>query len=184
MSAEIIVRHCAPTLAGLKTGSLFGYRYDDEKALTKAVSDNNRMLNQKGVYFVILKAENGRALIYVYRKKALEQKLNNIRIRNFLKPYGYLGFEIASCLDVLRNNLKNSEFPHEIGLFLGYPIDDVIAFINNKGENCECCGCWKAYTNVTDAEKIFALYKKCTRIYCSRASEGTQLSKLTVRDLC
>lgn len=69
MSAEIIVRHCAPTLAGLKTGSLFGYRYDDEKTLIKAVRDNNRMLNQKGVYFVILKAENGRALIYVYRKK-------------------------------------------------------------------------------------------------------------------
>lgn len=183
MSVETIVRYCAPTLAGIKVGNLFGYRYSDEKSLIKAVMNNNRSLNSKGVYFAILKAENGRALIYVYRKKALEDKLNDIRIQNFLKKYGYLSFKLAPCLDVLRNHLKLIDFPHEIGIFLGYPIDDVIAFIENQGENFRCCGCWKAYTNVDKAEKTFSLYKKCTKMYCLKASEGKDIWKLTVRDL-
>jgi len=26
-------------------------------------------------------------------------------------------------------------FPHEIGVFLGYPLEDVMGFISNKGHN-------------------------------------------------
>ena len=33
MSDELIVRHCAPTLAGLKTGTVFGCPYSDRKEL-------------------------------------------------------------------------------------------------------------------------------------------------------
>ena len=71
-------------------------------------------------------------------------------------------------------------FPHEIGLFLGYPIDDVISFIENKGKNFKCCGCWKVYHDEDNAKKTFEKYKKCTNIYCKKYLQGSSLKRLTV----
>lgn len=47
---------------------------------------------------------------------------------------------------------ENGDFPHEIGLFLGYPVKDVEGFIENKGENFLLCGCWKVYSNAGRAK--------------------------------
>ena len=44
--------------------------------------------------------------------------------------------------------------PHEIGVFLGYPIWDVKGFIDNKGKDFKYCGTWKVYNN-TDYAKIY-----------------------------
>lgn len=37
------------------------------------------------------------------------------------------------------------DFPHEVGFFLGYPAEDVVGFIRNKGQNFKFCGRWKVY---------------------------------------
>ena len=34
-------------------------------------------------------------------------------------------------------------FPHELGLLLGYPVEDVLGFIRNEGRNYLYCGYWK-----------------------------------------
>ena len=180
MPTEMIVRHCAPTLAGLKVGNLFSYRYEDSKELHETIRERNASLNKKGVYFVLVKEENGMALVYVYRRKQLEKILADPEIQSFLMKYGYFAFDIDSCLKVLSRRLLKHDFPHDIGVFLGYPLDDIKAFIANKGANCQCIGCWKAYTNIHEAEKTFNLFKKCTRIYCERFFEGTDINRLTV----
>jgi hypothetical protein len=48
-----------------------------------------------------------------------------------------------------------SEFPHEIGLFLGYPADDVEAFIKYEGKNYASSRYWKVYHNIEEANEIF-----------------------------
>jgi len=37
VSDELIVRHCAPTLAGIKAGSLFPYRCEDRQKIITEV---------------------------------------------------------------------------------------------------------------------------------------------------
>ena len=71
-------------------------------------------------------------------------------------------------------------FPHEIGVFLGYPIEDVIGFINNKGCNFKCCGYWKVYGDKEKAIKEFARYDKCRMIYTKLWNQGRSILKLTV----
>ena len=68
MSEDLMIRHCAPTLAGIKTGNLFSCSYPDRKELTKAISGLNRKLVPRGVRIVPLKVRRGRALIYAYRR--------------------------------------------------------------------------------------------------------------------
>ena len=71
MSEEQVVRHCAPTLAGLKTGSMFGAWYPSARALREDLRRWNQRLAGKGVCFLPLRYENSRALIYVYRPSRL-----------------------------------------------------------------------------------------------------------------
>ena len=47
MSDEVVIRHCSPTFAGLKTGSLFSYRYDSEDELRRDIRAMNRVLVPK-----------------------------------------------------------------------------------------------------------------------------------------
>lgn len=180
MSTLTIVRHCAPTLAGLKVGNLFSARYQDPSEILEILEQQNQQLNPKGVYFVLMKMGGGFALIYVYRKQQLEALLQLPEIIAFLRQFGYHDFSIHGCLAVLKKRLLRQDFPHDIGVFLGYPLADIQAFIQNKGANCKCIGCWKAYTDLPGAEKKFALYKKCTQVYCQRFCEGTDITRLTV----
>ncbi len=180
MSVETVVRHCAPTLAGLKLGNLFCCKYTNLQEIFSAVATFNKMLNGKGVYFAVLRLKKGSALIYVYRKQKLEQLLQQDEVRNFLYCFGYDGFSLVECLATLTENLSKQDFPHEIGVFLSYPLPDVIAFIANKGQNYKAVGCWKVYTDEESAQRIFKLYKKCTKVYCERLLHNTDITRLTV----
>ena len=81
----------------------------------------------------------------------------------------------------LHNRLRDYAcFPHEIGIFLGYPLDDVVGFIENRGQNCKCCGLWKVYCNESETRKLFDKLEKCTRIYLRVFSEGRTIRQMTV----
>ncbi|MFV0314033.1 MAG: DUF3793 family protein [Anaerotignum sp.] len=180
MSTETIIRHCAPTLAGLKISNLFSCSYGSICELLRLIEEKNALLNEKDVYFAMLKAQKGTALVLVYRKKLLEKTLAQDEIRTFLSPYGYTEFGIEACFSILKEHLLHCEFPHEIGIFLGYPLEDVKGFIEHKGACSKCVGCWKVYTDANDAEKTFRKFKKCTSVYCKKFAEGFDIIRLTV----
>ena len=81
MSDQLIVHHCAPTLAGLKAGSLFSCPCRDAGQLTGELRRLNRALAPKGLRVLPLQTEKGRALIYLYRPRALERELEFLQAR-------------------------------------------------------------------------------------------------------
>ena len=40
---------------------------------------------------------------------------------------------------------ESGEFPHEVGLFLSYPPEDVKGFIDHRANDFKCAGLWKVY---------------------------------------
>ena len=181
MSEDMIVRHCSPTLAGLKTANLFAAEYTSEEALRNDLRALNRVLVPKGLRALPLRRENGRALIYLYRPKRLAQDLKDAQAAALLEPIGYPCGCPERCIAALVRRLKEqSAFPHEIGLFLGYPPEDVRGYIENRALHCKCVGCWKVYGDVESARRKFAMYQKCTDIYCACLRRGTTIDRLTV----
>ncbi len=181
MPEELIVRHCSPTLAGLKTGSLFSCRCESRQELTRQIRALNHKLVPKGVRVVPMRFWNGRALIYVFRPSGLKKDFLDSQTRSLLESRGYCTAKADSCVQHLVARLQVSEeFPHEVGLFLGYPPEDVDAFIQNKAEHCKCVGCWKVYGDAEKAQKTFARYQKCTDVYCAQWQKGTTLERLAV----
>ena len=143
MLEQYLINHCAPTLASLKTANLFNCTAENPTALQMAVSRWQALLAPKGVELLLLRESGNRALVYVYRPDRLARDLQQPGVSAFLAHCGYTGTAPAACLEVLRRKLAvSSDFPHEIGLFLGYPLGDVIGFIENHGQNCLCSGVW------------------------------------------
>lgn len=177
-----LIHHGSPTLARLKTGSLFTVTITDEAELLAEMDRVNALLHPKGVLLTVLRSRPGWALLYVYREQALADTLAQPDVQDFLAENGYTAFTPDAALTVLRTRLvEQDSFPHEIGVFLGYPLADVIGFIVNAGQNCLCTGCWKAYTNECEAMRTFARFKKCKDVYTRLFEQGFPLSRLTVR---
>lgn len=89
--------------------------------------------------------------------------------------------DLDSLLAQLALRLETQpEFPHEIGVFLGYPLQDVVGFIENHGRNYTCCGFWKSYSDPAEMQACFACYRKCVYHYMALLEQGTPLEKLAV----
>ena len=120
-------------------------------------------------------------LLYVYRKKRLEQDLLKPGVMEFLRKYGYENTKTGDCLTRLKNRFDTTDcFPHEIGLFLDYPLPDVTGFIEQSGRNCKCCGVWKVYSNENETKALFDRFRKCTEVYRKVFARGRTLAQLTV----
>ena len=179
MSEDLLIRHCSPTLAGIKTGNLFSCACPSRKDLTRDLCRLNKKLVPKGIRVLPLRVRKGRALIYAYRPNALESDLTDQRARALLLKYGYVPENPNGCVVHLIHRLRSEgEFPHEIGVFLGYPLEDVVGFIRNRGRNYTCCGYWKAYGDPEAAQKRFDQYRRCTAACCEQFRKGTAITQL------
>lgn len=177
MSEELIVRHCAPTLANLKTGSLFVCPITDRPSFFSSLRSLNELLVPKGLRALPLRIREYSALVYLYRPSRLKKDLEDPAAIKILQDHGYSRY--GKCLPRLIERVRASEeFPHEIGLFLGYPPEDVQGFLDHRP--CKCSGCWKVYGDENKAKKTFDLYKKCERVYCQQLARGIDIKRLTV----
>ena len=181
MCEEVFVRECSPTLANMKAGNMFSSRFNSFDEVSEYAEEMNQMLNPKGMQVIILRYNEGLALIGVFRIRALKEILKNKLTRQILTNLGYKKLDLHSCLVHLLVRFQNfNDFPHEVGLFLGYPPEDVQGFIQNNSNGQKCIGIWKVYGDEKSAQKTFEKYRKCTRIFCSLLKKGRSIDKLAV----
>lgn len=179
MLERYLITHCAPTLASLKTASMFSAPLG--LGLEQQLCMWNRQLRGKGLFLMVLRSNKERAWIYVCRKSYLQADLCRPGVAGFLEQFGYQSTEAGYALGQLKKRMgQQASFPHEIGIFLGYPLGDVEGFIRNAGRNSKCTGCWKVYCNECEAMKLFAQFDKCRRIYARLWRQGKTVWQLTV----
>ncbi len=180
MPEEIMIQHCSPTLAKIKTGNIFTHPYGSKEEMRTELRRWNLLLGKKGLRVLPLSYKDGRALIYVYRPASLDRDLQHDTARRILCERGYSPDKSTKCVEHLIKKLGGAdEFPHEIGLFLGYPPEDVKGFIENR-DGFVCSGMWKVYSDEEGAKKLFAKYKKCTAVYRDCHKRGRSVERLTV----
>lgn len=181
MSEELVITYCAPTLAGIKSGNLFSLPCDNWTEINAEVRKLNRRLCTKGIRIVPIKGQGERMLVYIYRPQKLRLDFQCSKAQEILKDFDYPYHDVERCVAVLAEKIKNErEFPHEIGLFLGYPPEDVRGFIENKAQNFKYVGAWKVYGDKNRAIRRFEQFKTCTEIYYKDWRCGMPLEKLVV----
>lgn len=180
MSEHLLIDQCAPTLAGLKTGSLF-LCADPPEDLHRALRELNRRYADKGLRMLPMRQSGGKTLIYVYRPRLLAADLLEGQAAGILKKLDYAPEKPDLCVARLRRRLAmGGDFPHEIGLFLGYPAEDVAGFIAHGARDAKCTGFWKVYGNPVQAEETFRRFRKCTKNYRAAYEKHSSIDKLVV----
>ena len=166
----------APALCGIKCASLLSLRVQRYEADEYARQFNER-LKSRGLKIKLMCECRSRVLILVYNEKMLLARLKDKRVSELLKKCGYdENMSLDEALERLSLRISSGgDFPHEIGVFLGYPIDDVLGFIENGGENYKLCGCWKVYSDTEGAVRAFRTYDKCREHLCSKLNKGLDI---------
>ena len=181
MSSELLIRHCSPTLANLKTANMFNCEFASREELNSDLKHWNQVFSKKGLRIIPLRVRNNHCLVYVFRPSKLCEDLENAEAKHILSERGYTSTNPNKCLAELKKKLlSDGEFPHEIGLFLGYPALDVDGFIKDRKEGCKLVGTWKVYGNLNEAKRTFAKFNKCSKLYYEQFLKGRTVDKLTV----
>lgn len=166
MIDNLLIKYASPTLAGAKTGNLFKILNNDKIDLNEEIKYYNLLLNTLDVYLEIIYTCEKYDLIYIYRSKMLINDFKDKNITDFLNDYGYKGVNIKDYILHLKNRFEFlHKTPHEIGAFLGYPLNDVKDFIKYKGKNFKICGCWKVYNDVNFCRHKFTIFKIYTEVF-------------------
>lgn len=179
----VLVRQCAPTLAGMKPGSIFCFNHSPLEVSRQKVCQWNKQLAPFGLTVQILleRPSSSSVIVFVYRHDCLEQMLSDDAYQRFLAEAGYERTNLDGLLEQLAQRLRTQpEFPHEIGVFLGYPLQDVIGFIENHGRNFTCCGFWKSYGDPAEMQVCFACYRRCIQTYVAMFEQGIPIERLAV----
>jgi hypothetical protein len=171
--------HTAPTLLGIKCGGLISLE-KSERNLDENIAAFNRRAAARGLEIKKLCGCKNRVLMLIYSEKMLAEQLSKAEYRAILERYGYGDcMTVDSAIDRLAKRIECSDsteqFPHEIGVFLGYPAEDVVGFIENEGLNFTLCGYWKVYGDTEKAKRTFGNYDKCRKFLCNKLNQGCDI---------
>ena len=171
-----IALQCAPLLTGIKMSSLLNIREEQKKEVF-------RLFDRTPVSGRILYESAGRTLLFLYRKERLLAYLERGDGRRLMDSFGDGGLKLEKMLRLLSIRYQEhmsglGEFPHEIGLLLGYPPGDVSGFIENNGRNFLYSGYWKVYGDLHEALRVFAQYDHAREYVIHMAGRGRTIREL------
>ncbi|MFQ8697879.1 MAG: DUF3793 family protein [Peptoniphilus harei] len=145
----------APTFNDLKLGTMMNLR-NAKRPLKDYWMQNKFILRDAlGLDFYELKEGEDFVLVYFFKNNRLEKKLSQIKIKDFLNSYGYIScVSTGDYLNLLSQRFRET-CPDEIGIFLGYPLKDVMDFKDRDKKACKCTGYWKCFNNEKSSLEAF-----------------------------
>lgn len=177
---ERLAFHCGPALMGVKPGNLMALKNPEYDKFEKKLVQLNEELNHKGIYLETVYRGDVHSLVLVYREDRLKKCLACERNCSMLYEEGYpQNNDVKSYIEHLKVRVKASGgFPHEIGIFLGYPVEDIVGFIQNKGQDFKLNGYWKVYGDEVQAELLFAKFNKSRDWITKQVSQGKNIPQV------
>ncbi len=105
--------------------------------------------------------------------------LADLFVQAYLSEKGYHTGSVFDFVEELFSRMiENEGFPHEVGVILGYPVEDVIEFENHQGHDCKYCGCWKSYSDIENAKICKNKYKHCSQMCSLLYEQGYSLKQI------
>ena len=171
-----LVVQCAPMISGMKVSNLLNV----EKKLAPQMK---QVLERSGISYYLLLESEDKATFLVYREDGLKAYLMQDRVCQSMKSFGYESLDLSDVLSRFQKRYADcmeqiAEFPHEMGLLLGYPVEDVEGFIENKGHNYLYAGYWKVYGHVEEKKALFNRYEEARKVWIQLLASGRSVSEM------
>lgn len=193
--SQCVVSRAAGVVAGIKPGALFNFvpRMGCDgcapsgrcRVVSEVITTYARELPRYGVELAVLHCGARKVALFAYRPELVEEIVARTDERAFLAQAGYDVSSAHAVVGCLRRRMHayyvaaergrvRPAYPHEVGLLLGYPLEDVRGFIRGDVETCR--GPWKAYGDCRAAQARFgrlAMHEsRCQALYQGGLSFG------------
>ena len=171
-----IALQCSLVLSGIKPSNLLIYSNHCEGCISEE-------LKNTGAEHMKLYTGKNDSVSIIFNREKLEKSLLDEENREFIKQYGYEDFSVNSVIEKLAGRYTEfkegrAEFPHEMGIVLGYPLEDVSGFIENNGKNYLYSGYWKVYKNAEEKIRLFKIYKDIKKYFVEQIENGRQIHQI------
>lgn len=165
-----LVVQCAPMISGIKISNLLIV----ERSMAAQV---RRVLNRSGISWFLLLENEEKVTYLLYCKEELEDYLKEKNVCQSMKRFGYENLDLSVVLSQFQKRYESymsqrGGFPHEMGLLLGYPVEDVEGFIKNQGRNYLYSGYWKVYGHVEEKVALFERYEEARKLLLQFLAKG------------
>ena len=165
-----IALQCAPVITGIKVSNLLIVSGKDEEAV-------RIILKKTGIMYYRLLRQEEKTTFLLFRKNQLTYHFQDPQLQHILKANGYQDLSLGGILRTFQCRYETymnqgEGFPHEMGLLLGYPVEDVLGFIRHKGKNYLYSGYWKVYKEVEAKKAIFDAYETAKEDLILLLAEG------------
>lgn len=175
--ADILIQN-APLLAGLKPSGIFTIQNDRFSAIRELFAGSD-------IELYPLYTDTEKTTLLFYREAALARCLTDQVYEELLLQYGYRKRTLTAALRHFRNRfrafrMRLCSFPHEIGVFLGYPLCDIRGFIENNGRNELYTRYWKVYDQLEEAMKVFRTFDDAVQSVSFKLSNGVALRHIVM----
>lgn len=167
---------CAPLIAGLKISNLLIIQYEDFRKV-------RQILKNSGISYSVLAVKGQKATILLYNKRELEEYLAKKKVSELLERMGYRENTLEEILSAFRSRyVRYTEegwaFPHEMGVLLGYPAEDVEGFIRNGGDHFLYVGYWKVYEDLSAKMQLFRRFEEAEKALLEMVSNGVSITEI------
>ena len=171
-----IALQCAPLISGLKVSNLLIISAEDE-ALVRII------LRRSGISFFRLLRTGEKVTFLLFRKNPLEAYLKQQEVEAMLAEAGYAELSLGNILSTFQKRYAHymsagGRFPHEMGLLLGYPAEDVKGFVENEGKNFLYSGYWKVYADVEEKRRLFQKFENAKETVIQLLSYGVGIQDI------
>jgi len=195
----VLAWHCMPTLLHMKPANLIQVEKKRVSGTKQLLAIIEEYANLFSCSCSCLFESKRNLFLLIYNRQMLLELLADKQIRDYLSSCGYdvADRSLDNVLDKWKHRLADyfkyradsiscqdpgyrqtpaaGAFPHEIGLLLGYPVKDVIAYIENSGRNYLLSGYWKVYHDMEKAVRIFKAYTEARKLALELLRSGGRL---------
>lgn len=174
---------CAPVITGVKISNLLNIKLSGYRQMADIMRDSD-------IEMYTLGATKGRVNVFLYNREKLSEYLGRPDVKQLMSKLGYEADSLQEVLALFRVRyqkylknrygiLANREwFPHEMGLLLGYPPEDVEGFIRHGGRDFICSGYWKVYEDEAAKKKLFASFERAEERIVGLLSDGMRMTDI------
>lgn len=160
----------ASVLARVKPSYLLSFRNYDEFGRQNHFllwkKYKKEIIKELGLSFRELKETYRGIQVLFYDQDMLFDVLMQPEHQSFLEKFGYSRcHKFDDFLELIKNRYNSPFFPHEIGIFLGFPLKDVIGFIDKRNAPLTKRGRWLVFGETEESLELMEIHKKAEKIF-------------------
>lgn len=167
---------CAPLIMGLKISNMFTINNSQLRRV-------KNLLQGSRIKLFLLCTRGEKSTVFLYNEELFAKHLKKRKIWEFMKRYGYYRCEPEYVLVCFQRRYKSYRegrniFPDELGVLLGYPLEDVEGYVKNEGRDALYTGYWKVYEEVQEKKEIFRMFELARETLLQLMGKGMKMSEI------